>query len=161
MPNKVSAVERRCAARAGNPSVEIMTNDAIAFFATRLSYQTDVSDVHAAMASAEPGFVLVDSRNAHAWEQGHLPGALHLPHADIAKRAADLIAPGAEVVTYCWGPGCNGATRAALAFATAGHPVREMIGGVEYWVREGFPLRTPAGDVRRDADPLTAPACGC
>jgi hypothetical protein len=36
-----------------------------------------------------------------------------------------------------------------------------MIGGVEYWVREGFPLRTPDGDVSRDADPLTAPACGC
>ena len=65
------------------------------------------------------------------------------------------------MVTYCWGPGCNGATRAALAFAQAGYPVREMIGGIEYWVREGFPLRTAAGDVSREADPLTAPACGC
>jgi rhodanese-related sulfurtransferase len=141
--------------------VEIMTNDAIAFFAARLTFQTDVSDVYVALADPDPGFVLVDSRNTHAWQQGHIPGAVHLPHADIPERAADLIAPGAEVVTYCWGPGCNGATRAALAFARAGHRVREMIGGVEYWVREGFPLRTPEGDVRRDADPLTAPACGC
>jgi len=138
-----------------------MTIDAITFFAARLTHQTDVSDVHAAMAAPDPGFVLVDSRSAHAWEQGHIPGAVHLPHADILKRAADLIAPGAEVVTYCWGPGCNGATRAALAFAEAGYRVREMIGGVEYWVREGFLLRTPEGDGARDADPLTAPACGC
>ena len=138
--------------------------DAAAHFARRLAVETDVSDVHAAFAHQGgdgPGFVLVDARNTDSWNQGHIPGAIHLPHADIAKRAADLIPAGAEVVTYCWGPGCNGATRAALAFATAGHPVREMIGGVEYWVREGFPLRTPAGDVRRDADPLTAPACGC
>jgi rhodanese-related sulfurtransferase len=63
------------------------------------------------------------------------------------------------VVTYCWGPGCNGATRAALALALAGYPVREMIGGVEYWIREGFPLRTPHGDVTGEVDPRTA--CGC
>jgi rhodanese-related sulfurtransferase len=44
---------------------------------------------------------------------------------------------GTTVVTYCWGPGCNGATRAALAFARLGYPVKEMIGGYEYWVREG------------------------
>jgi rhodanese-related sulfurtransferase len=138
-----------------------MTNDAIAFFSARLSYQTDVSDVQAALGDPDPKFVLVDARSTHAWHQGHIPGAIHLPHADIPKRAADLIPPGAEVITYCWGPGCNGATRAALALARAGYPVREMIGGVEYWVREGFPLRTPDGDIAREADPLTAPACGC
>jgi hypothetical protein len=35
------------------------------------------------------------------------------------------------VVTYCWGPGCNGngVTRAALVLARPGHPVRAMIGG--------------------------------
>jgi rhodanese-related sulfurtransferase len=65
------------------------------------------------------------------------------------------------VVTYCWGPGCNGATRAALALSLEGYVVREMLGGVEYWVREGFPLRTGKGDVVREADPLTAPTCGC
>ena len=86
---------------------------------------------------------------------------MHLPHADIPKRARDLIDPDAEVVTYCWGPGCNGATRAALAFATEGYAVREMIGGVEYWIREGFAIRSAAGDVTLPADPLTAPVCGC
>ena len=136
-----------------------MTTDAIAFFSARLAHQTDVSDVHAALGDGS--FVLVDARSAHAWDQGHIPGAVHLPHGDIAQRAAELIDHGAEVVTYCWGPGCNGATRAALAFAKAGYRVREIIGGVEYWVREGFPLRTQEGEVRRNADPLTAPTCGC
>ncbi len=130
-----------------------MTNDTIAFFEAQLTHQTDVSDVHAAFAHRGgdgPGFVLVDARNTDSWNQGHIPGAIHLPHADIAKRAADVIPAGAEVVTYCWGPGCNGATRAALALALLG-----------FRVREGFPLRTADGDVRRDADPLTTPACGC
>ena len=140
-----------------------MTNprEAAAFFARRLAFQTDVSDVRAALAGGDAGFVLIDSRSRAAWDQGHIPGALHLPTAEIAARHADLLDPAVPVVTYCWGPGCNGATRAALAFARAGYATREMLGGVEYWVREGFPLRTAEGDVAAAADPLTAPTCGC
>jgi rhodanese-related sulfurtransferase len=135
---------------------------AIEFFTARLTFQTDVSDVHAALDSGRPGFVLVDSRSADAWHQGHVPGALHLPTAEIPARAAAVLDPGVPVVTYCWGPGCNGATRAALALARLGYRVREMIGGVEYWIREGFPVETDHRTLRRDADPLTAPtACGC
>jgi len=138
----------------------ITTTRAAEIFAERLATQTDVTDVHAALRTADPGFVLVDSRSAAAWAQGHIPGALHLPTAEIAARAADLLDPAVAVVTYCWGPGCNGATRAALALSLQGYAVREMIGGVEYWAREGFALRTPAGEVTREADPLVAP-CGC
>jgi len=138
---------------------------AAAFFAARLDFQTDVSDVRAGLLAATPGFVLVDSRSRASWDQGHIPGAVHLPTAEIAVRAADLLDPATPVVTYCWGPGCNGATKAALALALAGYSVKEMIGGVEYWIREGFPLRTREGDVEAAADPLTAPvaepACGC
>ncbi len=70
------------------------------------------------------------------------------------------------MVTYCWGPGCNGATRAALEFARLGYPVKEMLGGYEYWVREGFPVVSAAGLTRQTADPLTAPvntaiSCDC
>ncbi len=133
----------------------------VEIFAERLATQTDVSDVRQASADA---FVLVDSRSRAAWDQGRLPGAVHLPTADIGVRAAELVEAGRPVVTYCWGPGCNGATRAALAFARLGYEVREMLGGVEYWVREGFPLVTADGEVTRQPDPLTAPAtaeCGC
>ena len=59
------------------------------------------------------------------------------------------------IVVYCWGPGCNGATRAALEFARLGHPVKEMLGGFEYWVREGFAYDTADGLMQRPADALT------
>jgi rhodanese-related sulfurtransferase len=140
----------------------IIMRTAVEIFAERLRTQTDVADVRNALGGT--GEVVVDSRSKQAWDQGHIPGALHLPVADIADRAGELIPAGSKVVTYCWGPGCNGATRAALAFAQLGYEVREMIGGVEYWIREGFALRTAGGDVTRTPDPLTAPvtdACGC
>ncbi|MGK5738746.1 hypothetical protein [Micromonospora sp. URMC 103] len=44
-----------------------------------------------------------------------------------------------------------------MAFARLGYRVKEMLGGYEYWVREGLPVVTEAGIVRRPADDLTAP----
>jgi len=41
------------------------------------------------------------------------------------------------LVVYCWGPACNGATKAAAELAALGRPVKEMLGGFEYWAREG------------------------
>ncbi|MGY1720929.1 rhodanese-like domain-containing protein [Blastococcus sp. SYSU DS0552] len=94
-----------------------------------------------------------------------MPGAVHLPGAEIPDRAAAELDPAVPVVTYCWGPGCNGATRAALRLALLGYRVREMIGGFEYWAREGLPMVTDEGVHRPAVDPLTAPApggsCGC
>ncbi len=139
--------------------------EAAAHFSRRLAVETDVSDVHAALESGDPGFVLLDSRSAQAWAQGHVPGARHLPRTEVAVRAATELDRSVPVVTYCWGPGCNGATRAALALAQRGFRVREMLGGFEYWAREGLPVATADGVHRAAPDPLTAPrspvACGC
>lgn len=130
-------------------------DDAIAHFRGRLGFESDVSDVAAALAEPDAGFVLVDTRSEASWQQGHVPGAIHLPGRRIASEAAEWIPAGAPVVVYCWGPGCNGATRAALEFALLGHPVKEMLGGFEYWVREGFAYDTADGLAQRPADPLT------
>ncbi|MFE3517837.1 rhodanese-like domain-containing protein [Streptomyces sp. NPDC059166] len=139
---------------------------AAAYFRASLAFHTDVSDVASALeAGGDPGFVVLDSRSAASWDQGHVPGAVHLPTALITERAAGLLDPAVPVITYCWGPGCDGATRAALALAELGYRVKEMLGGFEYWVREGFAFETLEGPDRRTADPLTAPvddgACGC
>jgi len=137
---------------------------AVAHFAGRLSFEADVSDVAADIGAGATGWVLVDSRSQESWDQGHVPGAIHLPTREIASRAASVVPEGVLVVTYCWGPGCNGATKAALEFAKLGYPVKEMIGGFEYWAREGLPVETADGIDRRLPDPLTAPrgvACAC
>ncbi|PJN04421.1 sulfurtransferase [Streptomyces sp. CB01201] len=140
--------------------------DAAAYFRASLAFHADVSDVAAALADGgEPGFVVLDSRSTGSWDQGHVPGAVHLPTALIAEQAERLLDKSVPVVTYCWGPGCNGGTRAALALAELGFRVKEMLGGFEYWVREGFAFETWERSERRAADPLTAPLgaddCGC
>jgi rhodanese-related sulfurtransferase len=133
------------------------TQHAIAWFEARLAFQTDVSDVRAALAGGDPGFTLVDTRDLASWRQGHIPGAVHLPRAMIPVRGDRLLDRALPVVTYCWGPGCDGATKAALELARRGYAVQEMIGGIEYWIREGFAVETADGLVTQPTDPLTAP----
>lgn len=134
---------------------------AAAYFAAKLACETDASDVHAALAAGTPAFVLVDVRSRAAWDQGHIPAAVHIPRPELAGRLADYPA-GTEFVVHCWGPGCNGATKAALAIAQAGYPVKEMIGGYEYWAREGLGVTAEVAP-----DPLTTVvssggvACAC
>jgi len=121
-----------------------------AHFAGRLSVETDPADVAAARATGTVDFVLVDVRAAGAYRKAHLPGAISLPVADITAETVAALPPGL-LVTYCWGPACNGATRGAARIAAVGREVKEMIGGFEYWIREGQPT-----EGRRPVDPATA-----
>jgi len=117
--------------------------DALAYFSNRLAFETDVADVAAALADGgDPGFVLLDARSPRSYEAGHLPGAKLLPRPFAAD---DVAALGAELhVVYCWGPACNGATKAARELAALGFAVKEMIGGFEYWERDGHAVERGA-----------------
>jgi hypothetical protein len=119
---------------------------AAAHFARRLAVETDVSDVHAALESGSPGFVLLDSRSTEAREQGHVLGAVHLPGRDIGARAARELDRSVPVVSHhtvaLWATPRPRALRAPLVRIPGGS-------------REG--VRRP------DVDPLTAPtgaSCG-
>ena len=128
------------------------------FFAAKLAHQTDPADLAAARASGAPPLVL-DVRSAAAWSQGRIPGAVHVPGAELSERIAALAPdPQTAIVVYCWGPGCNGSTRAALVLAELGYTrVRELVGGFEYWAREGLAVLTGTGRTRLAPDPLVAP----
>lgn len=125
----------------------------LSYFSAKLRHETDPSDVYAAQKAGEP-VVLVDVRSAEAWAQGHAAGAVHMPYRDIADRAPDELDPGVPVVVYCWSPGCNAGAKGAVEFARAGFAVREMIGGYEYWAREGLPVEGAQGPLPRRFDPL-------
>jgi rhodanese-related sulfurtransferase len=137
---------------------------AIEHFAAKLRYETDPSDVAAAFSAGDE-FVLVDTRGHSSWHQGRARGAVHIPRAEISARAPAEIPLGTPVVVYCWGPACNGATRSAIEFLKLGYSVREMIGGFEYWAREGLGVVDDLGPVEIAQDRLTSPldedTCDC
>jgi rhodanese-related sulfurtransferase len=111
---------------------------ALSHFDERLRFETDPDDVATALALGVADFVILDARSPEAYGAGHLPGAHNLPRPysleDLGRMGDQLI------VVYCWGPGCNGAVKAAREIAALGFPVKEMLGGFEYWAREGHPV---------------------
>ena len=58
-------------------------------------------------------------------------------------------------VTYCDGIGCNASTKSALKLARLGFRVKEMIGGLDWWKRDGYATE---GDQAR---PGTELRCAC
>jgi rhodanese-related sulfurtransferase len=137
--------------------------DALSHFSAKLALETDASDVYAAQ-KADESFVLVDVRGEEAWGQGRIVGAVHMPYREIAERAPREIHASMPVVVYCWSPGCNAGAKGAVEFARLGYAVKEMIGGYEYWVREGQPTENDEGALPRVFDPhvmvVRAPVAG-
>ena len=112
---------------------------ALAHFEASLRFETDCWDVHDALASGTPDFVLLDVRGPDQFAAGHVPGARNLPRRKIIEsKLAGYPAGTLFVVTARLH--CNGAARAAIQLARLGRPVKLMIGGVTGWLDEGFAL---------------------
>lgn len=116
--------------------------EALLHFDRKLRFETDCWDVHDAICIAAPGFVLIDARSHDLYDRGHLPTAISMPHRKITETALRPYPPHTLFVTYCAGPHCNGADKAARRLAELGRPVKLMIGGVTGWLDEGFDLIT-------------------
>ena len=92
---------------------------------------------------AGSGAAIVDVRESSEWDEGHLPGAVHVPRGFLESRIESAV-PERErpVVLYC-----AGGTRSALAaqrLQEMGYrDVTSMAGGFQQWKSEGRPWTTP------------------
>ena len=115
-------------------------------FLAKLSVETDPSDL-ATDLERHPGMLLViDARSARHFGECHVRGAVSLPYRQITAETTAAFDRDRPIVVYCWGPGCNAATKAASRLAALGFQVKELIGGLGYWRREGHPVEGTLGD---------------
>ena len=108
--------------------------------------ECSVADVKDRLARGER-FMLVDVREDHEWQAGHLPGAVHIGKGiierDIETKVPD---PATEMVLYC-----GGGFRSALAadnLQKMGYTnVTSMDGGFRGWKDAGLAVEQgqPAG----------------
>ena len=119
---------------------------ALAHFAMKLEVETDPADVYQDVKNGIAGFVLLDVRAKGDFEERHAVGAISLPRRTINAETTSQFSKDDVLVVYCWGPACNGATKAAVELARLGFRVKEMIGGIEYWAREGHPVEGTGAD---------------
>jgi rhodanese-related sulfurtransferase len=129
--------------------------EAEAHFRAKLTFETDPSDVQADLAAGGADFVVVDARSADAYGRAHVPGAINIPYRQMTQETLSRFAPTTHFVVYCDGVQCNASTKGALRLSALGFRVKEMMGGLDGWVRDGFPVE-PASNTRD-----TAPSCGC
>jgi rhodanese-related sulfurtransferase len=119
-----------------------LSNVALHHFEDVLAFETDCWDVHESLKSPNPDFILVDVRRSASFANGHVQGAINIPHSQMtASRMAEFPKDKLFVV-YCAGPHCNGVNKAAVRLARLGLPVKMMIGGITGWLDEGFALAT-------------------
>lgn len=115
-------------------------------FLSKLAFETDPADVHEDLRRGHGGIVVVDTRSPQAFALCHVPGAINLPTRTISPETTAPLPRDQVIVTYCWGPGCNGSTKAAARLAALGFRVKEMIGGIGYWRKEGLPVEGTSPD---------------
>ena len=128
-------------------------NDQIKHYSNKLAYEIDAWDLHAALDAGEK-ITLVDARSSEAFQREHIPGAINIPHRTMTAESTRHIDRGALVVTYCDGIGCNGSTKGALNMLKLGFRVKELMGGLDWWKRDGYKTHRSAG---RDG----SGSCGC
>jgi len=88
--------------------------------------------------------VVLDTRPAHEFAAGHLPGAISVPVDDLSARLSKL-PKRKEYVAYCRGPYCIYADRAVQALLASGRRARRMQYGFPEWKAAGLPVETASG----------------
>jgi enamine deaminase RidA (YjgF/YER057c/UK114 family) len=106
-------------------------------YSNKLAYEIDSWDLKMALENGE-NVVVIDARSSQAYATGHIPGAINIPHRTMSSETTASLDPSALVVTYCDGIGCNASTKGALNMTQLGFRVKELMGGLEWWKRDGY-----------------------
>ena len=88
---------------------------------------------------------VVETLRAEDFEQGHLPGAIHIHFESISERAGELLPDkDARIVTYCSNTACRNCESAANELTAMGYTnVRKYAEGKQDWEAAGLPLEVP------------------
>ena len=126
----------------------------IEFYEAKLAYEIDSWDLWESLQNSDET-VVIDARSPDAYAIEHIPGALNLPHRIMSDETTKKLDRSRLYVTYCDGIGCNASTKGALKLAKLGFRVKELLGGLDWWKRDGYATEGIEG--RKG----TEIACGC
>ena len=108
--------------------------------AEKLRFHTDAWDLSVDLRAGHPDIVVIDARSCDAYRAGHIPGAVSLPHREMSPTATAAFDRRRVYVVYCDGIGCNASTKGAYKLARLGFRAKELLGGLDWWRRDGHPI---------------------
>ncbi|MBT2972077.1 MAG: rhodanese [gamma proteobacterium symbiont of Ctena orbiculata] len=129
-------------------------DDQISFYEAKLQFEIDSWDLFEALEKSGKVMV-IDARSREAYEREHIPSALNIPHRLMSEATTLHLDKALMYVTYCDGIGCNASTKGALAMAKLGFAVKELLGGIDWWKRDGYATEGADGSEGRVV------SCGC
>ena len=81
------------------------------------------------------GYILLDTRTQEEYDQSHIPGALLIPHTEIAERAEEELPDKDQVIlVYCRSG--NRSKQASEILAALGYTNVKEFGGINTWPYE-------------------------
>ena len=83
--------------------------------------------------------MVLDVRPAAEYAAGHIPGAVNVPHDQLAARLGELPA-GTDIVAYCRGRYCVFAPEAVRLLRARGFSAWPLDGGLPGWRLAGLPV---------------------
>jgi rhodanese-related sulfurtransferase len=131
-----------------------MNDDQIRHYESKLAFEIDSWDLKSAIEAGE-NVVVIDARSLDAFARERIPNAISIPHRTMSGATTGNLDRTALFVTYCDGIGCNASTKGALNMAKLGFRVKELIGGLDWWKRDGYPTEGTLASHCSTTD------CGC
>lgn len=126
-------------------------NKQISHYEDKLAFEIDSWDLKVSMKSGE-NIIVIDVRSPEAYQNERIPGSVNIPHRKMNGETTASLDRSALIVTYCDGIGCNASTKGALNMTKLGFRVKELIGGLDWWKRDGH---------RTEASESTSETVGC
>ncbi|HEY8773530.1 MAG TPA: molybdopterin-synthase adenylyltransferase MoeB [Gaiellaceae bacterium] len=110
--------------------------------------KAEIEEIDAPAAAAlveREDAVFVDVRERDEWDEGHIPGAIHVPRGNLESRIENAVADrSARIVLYC-AAGSRSAFAAKTLEELGYDDVASLAGGYTDWKRNGFPTQLPQG----------------
>jgi rhodanese-related sulfurtransferase len=132
-------------------ATELQKNDpqkARQYFADKMAFTT--GPVELDRNRNRPDIAIIDVRAAEDYAEGHIPGALNLPH-DKWQTLQGLRKDALNVL-YCYSHVCHLAAAAGVEFAGKGFSVMEMDGGFKAWQQNELDIEGGAGSATRERE---------
>ena len=117
-------------------------SETASLMADKLRFHTDSWDLSVDLKSGHPEIVVIDARSREAYAEGHIPSAVSFPHREMTIESTERLDRRKVYVIYCDGIGCNASTKGAYKLSLLGFRAKELLGGFDWWRRDGHPVAT-------------------
>jgi sulfur-carrier protein adenylyltransferase/sulfurtransferase len=102
--------------------------------------QLNIETLKNNLSSQTPQGILIDVREQHEWDAGHIPGAIHLPKGILLEHILALAPQKADPIYLQCKSGGRSQQAAQLLIEQGYSQVFNVVGGITAWQAANYPI---------------------